>query len=460
MEIVTGQTLTINIVYMTKEHNLNSNPSFCMLGLLHTYVSPNGAVMPCCVGDMTKEPLGNINEVSDWNEIWNGENYKEFRKNMINGEKNPICSFCYDTEKFSETSARTIANEKYSKDYDEYTEQLLPTGELKTSKLKYLDFRFTNKCNQACITCGHALSSSWFDLMKKLGYPVEGPKFIEPQDKQLAYKLIDDNLDSVETIYFAGGEPLLSEYHWYTLDKLIENDRCSEVELRYSSNCSTLRYKEKSVLDYWKKFKSVVVVASVDEVGERFNYIRWPGDWNSIAENLKKIRESFDQMSVDGEYTHLLVYSPVVSSLNVHRLQEMIQEIINKEAYQFSTFGDSNALFEYFLLCNLLRNPNHLSIMNMPQDHWVLVEKSLDDFQVWYCANVITDSKFYTSKKDMICAGISKIKELRKMNQQDMEFFDEQTEAYLKHMKEYSNMDRVRGTDFIKTFPELHWLYN
>lgn len=445
---------------MTKDYNLNSNPSFCMLGLLHTYVSPNGAVMPCCVGDMTKEPLGNLNEVSDWGEIWNGESYKEFRKNMIEGKKNPICSFCYDTEKFSEISARTIANQKYSKDYDEYTEHLLPSGELKTSKLKYLDFRFTNKCNQACITCGHELSSSWFDLMKKLDYPIERPKFIEPQDKQLAYKLIDDNLDSVETIYFAGGEPLLSEYHWYTLDKLIENNRCSEVELRYSSNCSTLRHKEKSVLDYWKKFKSVVVVASVDEVGERFNYIRWPADWNSIAENLKKIREAFVQMSVDGEFTHLLVYSPVVSSLNVHRLQEIIQEIIKREAYQFSMFGDSNALFEYFLLCNLLRNPNHLSIMNMPQDHWELVEKSLDDFQVWYCTNVIADSNFYNTKKDMLCAGINKVKELRKMNQQDMEFFDQPTEDYLKHMREYSNMDRVRGTDFMKTFPELSWLYN
>ena len=245
---------------MTKEHNLNSNPTFCMLGLLHTYVSPNGNVMPCCVGDTSKEPLGNINDVSEWNEIWNGENYKEFRKNMIEGEKNPICSFCYDTEKFSKTSVRTVANMEYSQNYDEYIEHLLPSGELTTNKLKYLDFRFTNKCNQACITCGHELSSSWYDLMQKLELPITGPKFIEPQDKQFAYKLIDDNLDSVETIYFAGGEPLLSEYHWYTLDKLVENNRSKDVSLRYSSNCSTLRYKGKNILDYWKQFKSVLIM--------------------------------------------------------------------------------------------------------------------------------------------------------------------------------------------------------
>ena len=444
---------------MTKEHNLNSNPTFCMLGLLHTYVSPNGKVMPCCVGDMSKEPLGNINEVSEWNDIWNNEKYKEFRKNMVDGEKNPICSFCYDTEKFSKSSARTIANTDYAKDYDEYMDKLLPSGELETSKLKYLDFRFTNKCNQACITCGHILSSSWFDLMNKLGYPITGSKFIEPHDKTLAYKLIDDNIESVENIYFAGGEPLLSEYHWYTLDKLVENNRCKEVELRYSSNCSTLRYKDKNILDYWKQFKSVIVVASVDEVHERFNYIRWPGNWETISENLKKIQESFEQLSNENEMTHLLVYSPVISSLNVHRLKEMMQEIIDRQAYQFSMARDKNALFEYFLFCNLLRNPNHLSIINMPQEHWEMVERALDSFQVWYCDTIISDATYYVAKKEMLCEGINKIKELRKMNQQDMEFFVQPTEDHLKHMREYSNMDRVRGTDFMKTFPELGWLY-
>lgn len=443
---------------MTKEHNLNSNPTFCMLGLLHTYVSPNGNVMPCCVGDMTKKPLGNINDISEWNEVWNGENYKEFRKNMVEGNENPICSFCYDTEKFSKSSVRTIANMEYSQHYDEYIEHLLPSGELTTNKLKYLDFRFTNKCNQACITCGHELSSSWYDLMRKLDLPVTGPKFIEPLDKQFAYKLIDDNLDSVETIYFAGGEPLVSEYHWYTLDKLVENNRSKNVSLRYSSNCSTLRYKGKNILDYWKQFKSVLIMASVDEVQERFNYIRFPGKWKAISENLKEIRESFDRVNSE-DLTHMLVYAPVISSLNVHRLKEMIQEIVDKDAYQFSILDHTLPIFEHFLFSNLLRTPNHLSIMNMPNEHWIIVEQALNDFQEWYCGEILTDSAHFAVKKDTILKGIDKIKEMRKMDQQDMQFFEQSTEDYLKHMREYSNMDRVRGTDFMKTFPELGWLY-
>jgi hypothetical protein len=200
-------------------------------------------------------------------------------------------------------------------------------------------------------------------------------------------------------------------------------------------------------------------MASIDEVQERFNYIRWPGDWELIAENLNKIQESFDELCTGNELTHMLVYSPVISSLNIHRLKEMMQEIIYKQAYQLSMKQDKNALFEYSLFCNLLRNPNHLSIINMPQDHWEMVERTLFEFQDWYCDSIISDSEYYTAKKDMLEEGINKVKELRKMNQQDMEFFDQPSEDYLKHMREYSNMDKVRGTDFIKTFPELEWLY-
>jgi hypothetical protein len=97
--------------------------------------------------------------------------------------------------------------------------------------------------------------------------------------------------------------------------------------------------------------------------------------------------------------------------------------------------------------------------MNMPNEHWIIVEQALNDFQEWYCGEILTDSAHFAVKKDTILKGIDKIKEMRKMDQQDMEFFVQSTEDYLKHMREYSNMDKVRGTDFMKTFPELDWLY-
>jgi radical SAM protein with 4Fe4S-binding SPASM domain len=443
---------------MTKEHNLKENPSFCMLGLLHTYVSPDGNVMPCCMGDITKPSLGNINDITSWDEIWNGEKYKQFRKNMIEGVENPICSRCYDTEKFQSHSFRTHRNNVYADQYDHYISHLLPSGEMTTDKLKYMDFRFSNKCNQACITCGHTLSSSWYDLNEKLGRPQSDSKFIEPTDKTIAFKLIDDNLDSVRDIYFAGGEPMISEYHWYTLEKLIESGRASEVNLVYSTNCSTLSYRGKDVLEYWKQFKDVMIMASIDEVGERFNYIRWPGKWNKISVNLQKIHDSFEEVNKSvGWAKQKLVYLPVLSSFNIHRLKEIVQQFLDCGIYQGSL--GTKVIFEICLFQNLLRNPIHLSIINMPEQHWQYVDKCLTEFEEWYLSSVVKDTPALSDKTNVIKYSINVIRNMRKMKQSDLKFFDYPEEDSYRYMEEYSKMDIARGTNFKETFPELEWLY-
>jgi len=443
---------------MSKDYDLKENPSFCMLGLMHTYVNPDGNVLPCCRGDTTKQALGNINEVSDWTEIWNGERYKEFRRNMMAGEKNPTCSFCYDSEKFSEFSTRKWRNMQFQEEYDEYIEKLLPSGEITTSKLKFMDFRFTNHCNQACITCGHSLSSSWYDFQSKLGMGAIHPKFIEPKDDKIAYKMIDDNLDSVSHIYFAGGEPMLSKFHWYTLDKLVESGRSKEVDLVYSTNCSTLNYHGKNVLEYWKEFKSVSIMASIDEVGERFNYIRWPGDWEKIYKNLRMIRESFDQINAErNTHLHKLCYSPVISSLNVHRFKEILVEFQEKQILQESLQYD--IAFEFVFFENLLRTPKHLSILTIPDQHWSYVERILDEFEEWYCKEFIKNSPVLEKKIEFVKQSISKIKKMKELNQEDLNFYDQKNEHYNRLIQEYSKMDEVRGTDFNSTFPELGWLY-
>jgi len=439
-----------------KQYNLTQNPSFCMLGLLHTYISPDGNVMPCCVSDVTKSPLGNINEVSSWNEIWNGEKYKEFRRTMISGEKNPLCTFCYDTEKFSDISLRKWRNNQFVEDYDYYMSQLQHTGEMKIHKLKYIDFRFSNHCNQACITCGHSLSSSWYDLLQKLNKPTISPKFIEPTDDKIAYQLIDDNLDSITNIYFAGGEPMLSKYHWYTLDRLIEMGRAKEIELEYSTNCSILKNKDKDVLEYWKQFKSVIINASIDDVGERFNYIRWPAKWENVSQNLKRIHDCFEEKNDGKEPTHKLCVAPVLSAFNLHRLQEMVEEFISIGIYQES--NKYHATFEYLFLSNLIRSPIHLNIKSIPEQHWQYVVKKLDDFEKWYLESVIPDTT-KLHKKLGITSQIERIKEMRKIDQKDMDFFHLEDPDYLKYLEDYSKLDAARNTDFMKTFPELEWLY-
>ena len=56
----------------------------------------------------------------------------------------------------------------------------------------------------------------------------------------------------VEEIYFAGGEPLISDHHYHIIDKLLENQIYVHT-IRYNTNLSTLTYKGRNIIDIWKE---------------------------------------------------------------------------------------------------------------------------------------------------------------------------------------------------------------
>ena len=66
----------------------------------------------------------------------------------------------------------------------------------------------------------------------------------------------DPYLHTVEKIYWAGGEPLLMDEHWYIMNKLVEMGR-TDVRIFYNTNFSKLTYKDEDAVELWKKFKNV-----------------------------------------------------------------------------------------------------------------------------------------------------------------------------------------------------------
>jgi radical SAM protein with 4Fe4S-binding SPASM domain len=69
------------------------HPGFCSMATTYLKVNPDGAVFPCCrgpdelkMGDATKQ---------SFDEIWNGEKYREFRRRMFTGDYPDVCKNCY-----------------------------------------------------------------------------------------------------------------------------------------------------------------------------------------------------------------------------------------------------------------------------------------------------------------------------------------------------------------------------
>ena len=70
------------------------------------------------------------------------------------------------------------------------------------------------------------------------------------------YTILDQQIDNVEEIYFAGGEPLIMDEHYYILEKLIAKGR-RDVRLRYSTNLMKIKYKQWDNIELWRHFDSV-----------------------------------------------------------------------------------------------------------------------------------------------------------------------------------------------------------
>ena len=451
-----------------KVFHLKENKTFCMLGFMHSHTWPDGRVLPCCAGDINADTkLGNIYEVLDFSkDIWNGAEYQQLRLNMLRGEKNALCKYCYDTEDLRGSSMRTNMNETFAHLYDNIMATVDDaSGYCGSDKMYYMDFRFSNLCNQACITCGHDLSSSWYELQSDM-YPEhkpERPKFLVATKRHInPYdKIIDNSIDDVEVIYFAGGEPLLVPEHWQILERLVANGRAKHVSLRYSTNLSTLKYKGKHVLDYWNKFGSVTVSASVDEVGDRFNYIRWPGDWSKISANIKTIHDAW--CNPYPSHTHQITFGPVISLMNAHRLKDMVECWKNEGLLEASY---SSMTLENGLMDNILRGPAQFYLGNAPE--WWWEEKllpSLDYFERWYRDHMTRHKKpnfKSTNIDDLITRGLNGIKATRELQVNSVTSATGRPGKFdKKHWIDWiGRADRARKTDWSTTFPELAWMLN
>jgi len=94
----------------------------------------------------------------------------------------------------------------------------------------------------------------------------------------------------VEQIYFAGGEPLIMDEHYVILEEL-EKRKKFDVKLVYNTNFTQTKLKDRYVFDYWRKFDSVSVGASLDAMGPRAEYIRKGTKWADVEENRRLMME-------------------------------------------------------------------------------------------------------------------------------------------------------------------------
>ena len=320
---------------------------YCLMPWIHFHVGNDGMAKACCVANI---PYGNIND-KNLEEIWSGEPIQKLREKFSKGEKDNRCAACYKLEAAGGKSIRQETFEKFPKvDIQNYNNKL-PI---------YFDIRFSNVCNFRCRTCWHGASSKWFSDAKILGNNIGEKAIIQNiNDFNLFLEKTGKALLQAEEIYFAGGEPLVTEEHYLLLNWLIEHG-ATKMRLRYNTNFSKLEFKNYEVLKLWEKFSEVEILASIDGVGALGEYIRKEMDWGIIQENRKRI-ESLPHIKFK--------IAPTVSVFNIRHLPKLYQECLDLKMIQPDDF-----------YINILERPNHYNIKILPLEYKKIIQDEYFSF--------------------------------------------------------------------------------
>jgi len=344
---------------------LTESRTFCMYPWIHLHAYPTGEAYPCCHAEMGVGQVGNCRNNS-LSEIWNSEAQRQLRSDMLTETENPACGRCYEQEKSGFFSGRQSANKHHGHNIAR-VHDTQADGHVDQFEMTYWDIRFSNLCNLRCRSCGHIFSSQWYQDQAKLAGGDWAKNHtvlnIAGRSETDMWEQLQPHLDYVEQIYFAGGEPLMMEEHYLILEELERRGRF-DVRLIYNTNFTQVKLKHRTVFDYWRKFKSVAVGASLDAAGARGEYIRKGTDWAQVEANRRQMLEECP--GVD------FYISPTLSILNALHLPDFHRDWVEK-----------GLLRPQDLNVNILQDPAYFRIDIAPPEYKQRIQDRLEQHLAW-----------------------------------------------------------------------------
>jgi radical SAM protein with 4Fe4S-binding SPASM domain len=344
-----------------QRHSLMESDTFCMIPWIHLHAWPDGRAYPCCLGK-AEHPVGNLKEKT-MREVWNDEPMRAIRRNMLNDKPCVECGDCYEQESFGFASMRNNSNKNFGHHIDK-VDLTLPDGSLPDMRLHHWDIRFSNVCQLKCRSCGGIFSSRWYDDDVKLwGKELRPRVMFAGRHEEDIWEQMQEQIPHLESIYFAGGEPLIMEEHNRILNLLIEKGN-TDVRLIYNTNLNELRYKKESVLDLWRHFPNVCVAASLDDMGDRAEIIRSGTKWARVEQNIRDLKQQCPHID--------FMISPTLSAMNIWNFTRFHRYMVEQD---FISAQDFNL--------NILQGPESYRIDILPEDIKLKFKADFEQHIAW-----------------------------------------------------------------------------
>jgi len=278
--------------------------TFCRLPWEGIDISAQNEFKPCC------KYRGSVS--STLTDYRSSQELTDLQNEFLSGGTPKKCVRCWNDENAGLLSKRQI----------DFTNHLVdlphPPGE---DGYKIVSVTFGNTCNLACRTCSSFASSKWGVIEKKLKCSPQLGGFYPHNKYYKNEEYIQDMLmisKTAKLIEISGGEPFITgeREHKHLLRQLLQYSP-HEKSIHYITNAT--KFPDPEFWELWKYFKNVDIQLSLDGVGEKFEYLRWPAKWEEVLANVRKYKEMRSNMG-----NIQLSISHTISILNVWYVREFI----------------------------------------------------------------------------------------------------------------------------------------
>ena len=369
---------------------------FCFAPWSNLEILPGGSILPCCkFQDQFYDQRYSVTQNS-LQDYLDSDMLVSVKQDFKNNQWPKGCERCRIEENSNIPSKRELDYARWQQHYENF--------DTEHQTLLTLSLAIGNTCNLKCIMCGPAASSSWAKEYQDI-YGVR-TQSIRRFRRNIVPEVTDISSQLVH-IDIHGGEPFLSgqQDHEKLLDHFVQTRQSKNISIHYTTNGSI--WPENHWFEKWSEFQEVEIQISIDGVGPRYEYIRYPGKWHVLEANIDRYLALVGQNS-----KFKLSVAHTVSAYNIRYLDEF--------------FSWCQCIGLPTPWTGKLHRPHHLRPSVWPE----------------------------SVRLDMIdCLNISKHSQLQHWahhlaNEDDSQYFDEFRRFTETH-------DRYRGSNFQETFPEL-----
>lgn len=387
--------------------------------------------------------------------IHNTEHKKQQRKLMLEGTRPGECQYCWNMEDNGKLSDRHYRSGEpwASRDLEKITQA--PWDQDATPS--YVEVNFNSACNLKCSYCSPQFSSSWMDEAERHGAfptstPHNDPAYFTGERRPIPAREANPYVDAfwawwptlypeLEHFRMTGGEPMLDKNTYRVFDYVLAHNN-PKLHLNVTSNFSV---DEKS----WQRYKGYVKMLCEGEKIEHFMQYVSLDAWMDKAEY---IRNGLDFGLLWDRVNQFLTEIPGRSSMTFIITMNNLS-VTSFEALMVAMLGlrqiYSNTYQRVWFDTPVLRTPSWQSLQLLPESY----ADKLESTWVWMMKNLETEETRFKGFKDYELQRLDRdIAWMRDGAKLDPAYVARNKADFYRFFNEH---DRRRGTDFLKTFPEM-----